>query len=415
MSSQTTTTPQGGERAASAQGPRRVVVTHALRTPIGRYLGAFSELTAADLGTSIVRDLLAQAGLDAERVDELIFGNGRQAGGGPNVARQVAVRAGIPDRVCAWTMNMACGSGLKSLQLAAESIQLGRNDVVVAGGVESMSGLPFFLPKFRTGYRLGHAPVVDAMYKDGFHCPLADMLMGETAEKLAREMSISRDEQDQFALGSQRKAGAAIEAGRFQDEIAPVTVPGRKGDVVVSADEHLRPDTTIESLRKLPAVFAKVDGTVTAGNASGITDGAAALLVMGEDIARDLGYAPLAWIGTSTQAGVDPRVMGIGPVPALKALKAKTGLSPDDFDLIELNEAFAAQVIACHREVPLPMDRLNVNGGSIALGHPIGATGARIVVTLLHEMKRRRARRGLATLCISGGMGLATAFHSEPV
>ncbi|MCY2961955.1 MAG: thiolase family protein [Planctomycetota bacterium] len=393
---------------------RRVVVTHALRTPIGRYLGAFADLSAADLGTSVVRDLLARAKLDPERVDELVFGNGRQAGGGPNVARQVAVRAGIPDRVCAWTMNMACGSGLKSVQLAAESIQLGRCDVVVAGGVESMSGLPFFLPKMRTGYRLGHADVVDAMYKDGFHCPLANMLMGETAEKLAREMGITRAEQDQFALDSQKKAGAAIESGRFLGEIAPVTVPGKKGEVVVALDEHARPDTTLESLKKLPAVFAKENGSVTAGNASGITDGAAALLVMAEDVAQDLGYEPLAWIGQSTQAGVDPRVMGIGPVPALQALKARTGLSPQDFDLIELNEAFAAQVLACHRQMPLPMDRLNVNGGSIALGHPIGATGARIVVTLLHEMKRRKARRGLATLCISGGMGLATAFHAEP-
>jgi len=393
---------------------RRVVVTHALRTPIGRYLGAFADLTAADLGASVVRDLLARAKLDPERVGELVFGNGRQAGGGPNVARQVAVRAGIPDRVCAWTMNMACGSGLKSLQLAAESIQLGRNDVVVAGGVESMSGLPFFLPKMRTGYRLGHADVVDAMYKDGFHCPLANMLMGETAEKLAREMGIPRSEQDQFALDSQKKAAAAIEAGRFQDEIAPVKVPGKKGEVVVALDEHARPDTTLDSLRKLPAVFDKEAGTVTAGNASGITDGAAALLVMAEDVAVDLGYEPLAWIGQSTQSGVDPRVMGIGPVPALQELKARTGLSPQDFDLIELNEAFAAQVIACHRQMPLPLDRLNVNGGSIALGHPIGATGARIVVTLLHEMKRRKARRGLATLCISGGMGLATAFHAEP-
>jgi acetyl-CoA C-acetyltransferase len=397
----------------SRAGLRRVVVTHALRTPIGRYLGAFAELSAADLGTSVVRDLLARAGLDPERVDELVFGNGRQAGGGPNVARQVAVRAGIPDRVCAWTMNMACGSGLKSVQLAAESIQLGRCDVVVAGGVESMSGLPFFLPKMRTGYRLGHAPVVDAMYKDGFDCPLAKMLMGETAEKLAQEMGISRDEQDRFALESQRKAAAAIEAGRFRDEIAPVTVPGKKGDVVVAADEHVRPDTTIESLKKLPAVFDKQKGTVTAGNSSGITDGAAALLVMGEDTARDLGFEPLAWIGASSQAGVDPKVMGLGPVPALQSLRSKTGLSPADFDLIELNEAFAAQVLACHRQLPLPLERLNVNGGSIALGHPIGATGARIVVTLLHEMKRRKAQRGLATLCISGGMGLATAFHAQ--
>ncbi len=398
-------------------GLRRVVVTHALRTPIGRYLGAFAELSAADLGTSIVRDLLARAGLDPERVDELVFGNARQAGGGPNVARQVAVRAGIPDRVCAWTTNMACGSGLKSVQLAAESIQLGRCDVVVAGGVESMSGLPFFLPKMRTGYRLGHADVVDAMYKDGFACPLANMLMGETAEKLAQEMGISRDEQDRFALDSQRKAGAAIEAGRFKDEIVPVKVPARKGDkkgdVVVTADEHVRPDTTIESLKKLPPVFDKQKGTVTAGNSSGITDGAAALLVMAEDTARDLGFEPLAWIGASTQAGVDPKVMGIGPVPALEALRARTGLAPADFDLIELNEAFAAQVLACHRQMPLPLERVNVNGGAIALGHPIGATGARIVVTLLHEMKRRKAQRGLATLCISGGMGLATAFHAQ--
>lgn len=401
-------------RTSPSTGLRRVVITHALRTPIGRYLGAFADLTAADLGTSIVRDVLAQSKLDPERVGELIFGNGRQAGGGPNVARQVAVRAGIPDRVCAWTMNMACGSGLKSIQLAAESIQLGRSDVVVAGGVESMSGLPFFLPKMRTGYRLGHADVVDAMYKDGFHCPLANMLMGETAEKLARDMNISRAEQDEFALQSQKKAGAAIEAGRFTSEIAPVKIAGKKGEVVVALDEHARPDTTIESLRKLPGVFAKENGTVTPGNASGITDGAAAVLVMAEDVAVDLGYAPLAWIGQSTQSGVDPRVMGIGPVPALHALKQKTGLSPTDFDLVELNEAFAAQVLACHREIPLPMDRLNVNGGSIALGHPIGATGARIVVTLLHEMQRRKARRGLATLCISGGMGLATAFHAEP-
>jgi acetyl-CoA C-acetyltransferase len=274
-----------------------------------------------------------------------------------------------------------------------------------------MSGLPFFLPKMRTGYRLGHADVVDAMYKDGFQCPLAEMLMGETAEKLAQDMSIARDEQDQFALASQKKAAAAIEAGRFKDEIAPITVKGKKGDTIVSLDEHVRGDTTIESLKKLPPVFSKEKGTVTAGNSSGITDGAAALLVMAEDTARELGFEPLAWIGESTQAGVDPKIMGIGPVPALEALREKSGLSPSDFDLIELNEAFAAQVLACHRRMPLPMERVNVNGGSIALGHPIGATGARICVTLLHEMKRRKSERGLATLCISGGMGLATAFH----
>lgn len=398
-------------RAHRADLPR-VVLTHALRTPIGKYLGAFTDLSAADLGASVVRDLLGRAKLDPERVGELVFGNARQAGGGPNVARQISVRAGIPERVCAWTMNMACGSGLKSVQLAAEAIQLGRADIVVAGGVESMSGLPFFLPKMRTGYRLGHADVVDAMYKDGFGCPLANMLMGETAEKLAQDLGISRDEQDAFALESQKKAGAAIEARRFDDELSPVVVTGKKGDVTVAADEHVRPDTTLESLKKLPAVFDKSKGTVTAGNASGITDGAAALLVMAEETAQELGYEPLAWIGASTQAGVDPRIMGIGPVPALKELEARTGLSPREFDLIELNEAFAAQVLAIHRELALPMDRVNVNGGSIALGHPIGASGARIVVTLVHEMKRRRAQRGLATLCISGGMGLATAFHA---
>jgi acetyl-CoA C-acetyltransferase len=391
---------------------RDVVVTHALRTPIGRFLGAFTDLSAADLGTSVVSDLLRRSGVDPARVDELIFGNGRQAGGGPNVARQVSVRAGIPNTVPAYTVNMACGSGLKSLQLAAEGIAIGRSDVVVAGGTESMSGLPFLLPKMRTGYRLGHAPVVDAMYKDGFVCPLSDMVMGETAEKLAKDLSISRREQDEFALESQTKARAAIEAGRFADEISPVTVSGKKGNTVVAKDEHPRADTTLESLEKLPPVFDAKTGTVTAGNSSGITDGAAALLVMGADVAEELGLAPLAFVGASTQAGVDPRIMGIGPVPAIRALEDATGFALRDYDLVELNEAFAAQVLACHRELDFRMDRLNVNGGAIALGHPIGATGARIVVTLLHELARRRGERALATLCISGGMGLATEFRA---
>jgi acetyl-CoA C-acetyltransferase len=392
---------------------RDVVVTHALRTPIGRFLGAFTDLSAADLGTSVVSHLLRRSGVDPARVDELIFGNGRQAGGGPNVARQVSVRAGIPNTVPAYTVNMACGSGLKSLQLAAEGIAFGRCDVVVAGGTESMSGLPFFLPKMRTGYRLGHAPVVDAMYKDGFVCPLSDMVMGETAEKLAKDLSIPRSEQDEFALESQKKARAAIEAGRFADEISPVTVPGKKGDVVVAKDEHPRADTTLESLGRLPPVFDAKTGTVTAGNSSGITDGAAALLVMGADVAAELGLAPLAYVGASTQAGVDPRIMGIGPVPAIRALEDATGFALRDYDLVELNEAFAAQVLACHRELDFRMDRLNVNGGAIALGHPIGATGARIVVTLLHELARRNGERALATLCISGGMGLATEFRAS--
>lgn len=389
-----------------------VVVTHALRTPIGKYLGSLADSTAADLGASVVRDLLGRSGVDPAEVGELIFGNGRQAGGGPNVARQVSVRAGIPVETPAWTMNMACGSGLKSILMAAESIQLGRTQVAVAGGTESMSGLPFFLPNFRRGYRLGHAKVVDAMYQDGFVCPIAEMVMGETAEKLAQDLNIPRSEQDAFALESQKKAGAATEAGRFADELSPVELTDRKGNVTSFAtDEHVRADTTIEKLGKLPAVFKKDGGTVSAGNSSGITDGAAALLLMTESRAKALGLEPLAYVGRGAQAGVDPKVMGVGPVPAVRELTERNGLAAGDYDLIELNEAFAAQVLACDRELELPMDRVNVNGGAIALGHPIGATGARIAVTLLHELKRRGGEHGLATLCISGGMGLAAGFH----
>ncbi len=390
---------------------RPIAVTHALRTPIGRFLGSFADLSAADLGTSVVASLLERSGVDGGDVDQLLFGNGRQAGGGPNVARQVSVRAGVPETVPAWTVNMACGSGLKAVELAAEAIALGRAKVVVAGGVESMSGLPFFLPKMRRGYRLGHDRVVDGMYRDGFDCPLAKMVMGGTAEKLAREFDIPRAEQDEFAAGSQAKAAAAVAEGRFADELAPVRVPQRRGDdLVVDADEHLRPGTTVEKLAKLPPVFDPERGSVTAGNSSGITDGAAALLVMDGDEAERRGLRPLAWITAATEAGVDPTIMGIGPVPAVNRLREQTGLGPQDFDLIELNEAFAAQVLACHRQLDLPMDRVNVNGGAIALGHPIGATGARIATTLLHELARRDGARGLATLCISGGMGLAVSF-----
>ena len=397
----------------SSQGHDRVVVTHALRTPIGRYLGSFADLSAADLGASVVTDLLGRSGVDPAEVGELVFGNGRQAGGGPNVARQVSVRAGIPQASPAYTVNMACGSGLKSIALAAESIQLGRTEVAVAGGTESMSGLPFLLPGMRRGYRLGHAPVVDAMYQDGFQCPLADMLMGATAEKLAREMDIPRDEQDRFALASQQKAGAAQEAGHFDSQLSPVTVKTRKGENVVDKDEHLRPRTTMESLAKLPPVFDKENGTVHAGNSSGITDGAAALLLMRESKAQALGLAPLARIDGYTQVGLDPTVMGLGPVPATEALQAQNGTAVEAYDLIELNEAFAAQVLACGRKLPFVGDKLNVNGGSIALGHPIGATGARICVTLLHELVRRGDQKGLATLCISGGLGMAMAFHRD--
>ena len=390
---------------------REVVVTHALRTPIGKYLGSFADLTAADLGASVVADLLARSGLAPDRVGELVFGNGRQAGGGPNVARQVSVRAGLPETTPAWTVNMACASGLKSIGLAAESVRQGRVDVAVAGGTESMSGLPYFLPKMRRGYRLGHAPLVDAMYQDGFLCPLSNMLMGETAEKLAQEMEIGRDEQDAFALESQQKAGRAIEAGRFADELSPVTVRSRKGETVIEADEHVRPNATVEGLGKLPPVFDRENGTVTAGNASGITDGAAAVLLTTAEIAAAEGLPVLATLGAEAQAGLDPSVMGLGPVPAFERLQGLNGLELGAYDLIELNEAFAAQVLACQRKMDFASERLNVNGGAIALGHPIGATGARIVVTLLHELGRRDLEHGLATLCVSGGLGFAMAFH----
>lgn len=393
---------------------RRVVVTHALRTPIGRFMGGLSTLSAADLGVAAAAPLLERSGIEPGDVGEVFIGNGRQAGGGPNVARQIAVRSGLPETVSATTINMACGSGLKSISLGVDQIRLGRRDVVMAGGVESMSRLPFFLPDMRRGYRLGHAKVVDGMYQDGFQCPLADMLMGETAEKLAKQLGIGREEQDEYARETQARAGEAMEAGRFQDEVVEVEVSGRKGSTFVDKDEHVRPGTTMEQLGKLPPVFDRDAGTVTAGNASGITDGAAVLLLMSEDAARDRQLEPLAYVGETRDAGVDPSVMGLGPVPAVRALSEANGLSVGDYDLVELNEAFAAQVLACDRELAIPRDRLNVNGGAIALGHPIGATGARIVITLLHELRRRDGEHGLATLCISGGMGIATAFHRTP-
>ena len=400
-------------RTSSPRSPR-VVITHGWRTPIGRFLGSLSGASAADLGVAVVRPLLERSGIDPSDVGEVLVGNARQAGGGPNVARQISVRSGVPETVTATTVNMACGSGLKALALAADQIRLGRRTVVVAAGVESMSRLPYFLPRMREGYRLGNAEVVDGMYQDGFHCPLADMLMGETAERLARGLGISRAEQDAYACESQAKAGDAIAAGRFAAEIVPVELPGKQGTRVVDRDEHARPDTTLAKLAQLPPVFDARSGTVTAGNSSGITDGAAALLVMSEEAARDRGLEPLAWLGEVRDAGVDPRAMGLGPVPAVRALSEANGLAVRDYDLVELNEAFAAQVLACDRELELARDRLNVNGGSIALGHPIGATGARIVVTLLHELARRGGEHGLATLCISGGMGLAAAFHRTP-
>jgi acetyl-CoA C-acetyltransferase len=391
---------------------REVVVAGAVRTPIGKFGGALAGLTAAQLGAAAAREAMRRAGVAPAHVQETIFGCARQAGGGPNVARQVSHRAGVPQEVPAYTVNMACGSGLKTLDLGFRAIRDGDADTILAGGVESMSRVPYLATGARWGYRMGHQELVDGMVQDGFLCPLADMIMGETAERLAEMYGIPREEQDAFALRSQQRAGRAQAGSRFLAETFPVTVPGKKGDVEVRQDEHPRPDTTPASLAKLPPVFRPDGGTVTAGNSSGITDGAAALVVLSKDKASELGVPAMARVLGVAAAGVDPRIMGIGVVPAVKRLLAALGRGLDEFDLVEVNEAFAAQVLACDRELRFDPERLNVNGGAIALGHPIGATGARIVVTLLHEMARRKARLGLAALCVSGGMGLAAAFES---
>lgn len=388
-----------------------IVIAVATRTPIGRFNGSFSRTPATELGAVAVEAALAQAKLDPEAVDRVIFGMGRQAGARPNPARQVQFGAGIPQQATAWTVNMACASGLKTLALAADDLRAGRAKVVVAGGMENMTRVPFMLDRMREGYRLGDAPLIDGMYHDGFRCPLSDMIMGETAELLAQERGITREDQDRFALESQDKGNAAWEAGRFADEIAPVTLRTRKGEVVMDRDEHLRAQTSMEGLAKLPAVFAKEGGTVTPGNASGITDGAAALVLMTAAEAERRGVEPLAELLDWSEAGTDPKRMGLGPVPATHALLERNGWSLDDFGLFELNEAFAAQVLACLEELPIPRELLNVNGGAIALGHPIGCTGARIVVTLLHEMRRRKVDQGLASLCVSGGLGITSAFR----
>jgi acetyl-CoA C-acetyltransferase len=391
---------------------RDVVVAGAVRTPIGRFGGALSALTAAELGAAAAREALSRAGIAPAQVDDVLFGCARQAGGGPNVARQVAWRAGVPQEVTAATINMACASSLKAIDLAFRAVRDGDAEVVVAGGVESMSRVPYLLTGARWGMRMGDQPLVDAMYQDGFLCPLSGMVMGETAERLAEQYRIGREEQDAFALRSQQRAGRAQSEGRFDAEIVAVRVPGRKGEEVVSRDEHLRPDTTAATLAKLAPVFKAEGGTVTAGNSSGITDGAAAMVVLSAERAAELGVKPMARVAGLAAAGVDPHVMGIGVVPAVRRLLERTSRRLEDFDVVEVNEAFAAQVIACDRELRLDAERLNVNGGAIALGHPIGATGARLVVSLLHEMARRRARRGLATLCVSGGMGMAAAFDA---
>ncbi|HEY0431961.1 MAG TPA: acetyl-CoA C-acetyltransferase [Pyrinomonadaceae bacterium] len=386
---------------------KNVYLTASVRTPIGRFGGTLSSWTAADLGVAAAKASLERAGLRAEQVQQSIWGCARQAGGGPNMARQITYRAGVPETVPAFTVNQACGSGLQAIMLAAQQIMLGRADIVLAGGTESMSRVPYFAEGARWGMRMGNTELVDGMYRDGFNDPLSGLVMGETAENLARQYEISRDEQDDYALRSQQRAEAAIESGRFGEEIVPLEIKGRKGETTSFArDEHARSQTTKQDLAKLAPVFSR-DGTVTAGNSSGITDGAAALLVMSEEALQQAGAEAQARIVDYEVTGVAPEIMGIGPVPAIRSLLARQQLSLADIDLIELNEAFAAQVIACDRELNFAPDRLNPNGGAIALGHPIGCTGVRVTTTLLHEMKKREARFGLATLCVSGGMGLA--------
>jgi acetyl-CoA C-acetyltransferase len=394
-----------------------VVIVGAARTPIGRYGGTLRDTHPAELGARASKAAIARATLDPEAIDEVIIGHARQAGSGANPARQVGRGTGLPDRVPAHTINQACASGLQAVALGAQAILTGQSRVVLAGGIESMSRMPYLVDAAdsRWGHRMGNFKLVDAMYRDGFTCPLSGLIMGQTAEILAREYGITREASDGYALESQRRAERAMTAGIFRDEITPA--PGRtaKGQPVeLEMDEHPRPGTTIDGLRKLPLVFDPVNGhpgIITAGTASGITDGGAAVVLMHEDEAASRGIRPLVRITGWATAGVDPRIMGIGPVPAVRKLLDRTGLQLGDFDLVELNEAFAPQVLAVLQDLPIDPDRLNVNGGAIALGHPIGCTGTRILVTLLYEMRRRHARRGLATLCVSGGLGMAVALE----
>jgi len=412
-----------------------VFIVSAKRTPIGKFGGALAEMTAPDLGVHVVRAALEKVfgdlpplripgetalggdSNDSKRgwhVDEVVFGNARPAGVGPNPARQIAWRAGLGDDVPAFTVNMACASGLRAILLGWQQIQLGAAEIVVAGGAESMSRVPYLVDA-RWGMRMGNQPLVDAMYRDGFFCPMAKMVMGETAELLAEKYDISREEQDAFAVESHRRAAAAAHDCRFSAEMAPIELTGKKGSVTrFEKDEHVRPDATLEGMGKLAPVFSKT-GTVTAGNSSGITDGAAAVVLASEEKVRELNLKPIARLHAATVTAVDPKMMGVGPVPAVQKLEQKTGWKLNDYAAIELNEAFAAQVIACDRELHFDRAKLNANGGAIGLGHPIGATGARITTTLVHalqELPRPAGSRGLVTLCVSGGMGVALALEA---
>jgi acetyl-CoA C-acetyltransferase len=387
----------------------RAVIVEGARTPVGKFLGSFTDFPAVDLGVVATKEAMRRSGVSPEEVDLAVFGHGRQAGNGPNTARQVAYRSEIPQEVPAFTVNMACGSGVKAIETAAQQVMLGEAQITIAGGYENMTRTPAILDRMRVGYRMGNAPVYDGMYRDGLLDPLCGLVMGETAENLAKRYEILRKEQDEFALRSQQKAEASKE--RRAKEIVPVEIPSRKGDpVVISEDEHPRAGTTMESLAKLKPVFSD-DGTVTPGNACGVTDGAAAVVVMSESRARSDGREPLVRIVAAASAGVDPAYMGIGVVPAVQKVLDKTGLSMSDFDVVEINEAFAAQVLAVDRELKLDHDRLNPNGGAIALGHPIGMTGARIVLSAAYELRDKGGSLALAALCISGGQGMAMVLE----
>ncbi|QQE74224.1 acetyl-CoA C-acetyltransferase [Brevibacillus composti] len=392
---------------------REIVIASAVRTAIGSFQGTLATVSATQLGAIVLEAALERAGVAKEAVDEVIMGNVLQAGHGQNPARQAAIKAGLPQEVPAMTINKVCGSGLKAVHLAVQSILSGDAEVVLAGGMENMSQAPYLMEGARSGYRMGDQKVVDSMIRDGLWCAFNDYHMGITAENLCERYGLTREEQDEFAAWSQEKAQRAISEGRFQEEIVPVPIPQRKGDPVLFAtDEFPRAGVTAEALAKLRPAFKK-DGTVTAGNASGINDGAAAVLVMSGEKARELGVKPLARIVANASAGVDPSIMGIGPVPATQRVLAKAGLTLDQIDLIEANEAFAVQSLAVGKELGIDKEKLNVNGGAIALGHPIGASGARILVTLVHELgKRSGAKYGLATLCIGGGQGVATVVES---
>jgi len=384
------------------------VITHAHRTAISKFCGTLKDLSAVEITSDLARKMLKPLNISND-IDSVVLGMARQAGAGPNPARQVQISAKIPNNKTAYTLNMACGSGLLAISQAAQSIRMGHNQIVLAGGMESMTQVPFMLDSYRNGYRLGHAKVLDGMYYDGLYCRITDQLMGVTAETLANEYTIDRERQDEYSFHSHRKYFEALEKDIWSEEIIPLSIIHRKTEIDFKQDEHPRLGVTVKKMSQLPPVFDD-KGSVTAANSSGITDGSALVLMMTKKEAQQRGFPILATVGPVAEAGVDPKCMGLGPVPATQKLMKHANVGIKDIDLVELNEAFAAQVLACQKDLAIPDDRLNVNGGSIALGHPIGCTGARIVVTLLHEMKRRSADLGLASLCISGGQGISALF-----